>query len=57
MQEDKGKELADFFEDSFRALKPDRLGGSILLLCRDLVRDGRERVGAELAAEVAEAVK
>ena len=31
------RELADFFDDSFRALKPDKLSASILDLCREIV--------------------
>lgn len=27
--------LTDFFEDSFRALRPEKLGASILALCRE----------------------
>jgi len=47
------KELADFFENSFRALKPGRLSASILALCRDIVTEPREETRPEERPEVA----
>lgn len=33
------QELTDFFEESFRALKPNRLSESILALCHDALME------------------
>ena len=38
MENPEACELADFFEDSFRSLKPGKLNSSILALCQEFVQ-------------------